>query len=336
METTKKLYIIANFGGPRNPSEIAPFLQELLTDPEVIRTSLPSFLQKLLFSFIAKKRAKTVSKEYQKMGGKSPLFADTEKIGLLLEELLKEKVLCFHRYLPATHAAFFEAVKTRNPEEIIVFPMFAQFSYTTTGSIAKLFYRKISPKEKVKWVFSYALHEGFIKNFVQNIQEAMERVGFLEEKTLLLFSCHGLPEEYVMQGDPYQKQCEESQQKILSFFPKAIGKIAYQSQFGKKKWIEPYTQEVCENITNYSQGRDNVLIIPLSFTSDHLETLVEIEDMYLPLIQKNGLKAFRCPALNTEKRWVHAIVQILQESPLYETKRLLRKSSLEKTACLPG
>ncbi len=320
----KKLYIIANFGGPREEKEIAPFLKELLSDPEVIRTPFPLFIQKPFFQWVAKKRAKTVLKEYQKMGGKSPIFEDTEQIGSMVKELLQEDLLCFHRYLPSTHTFFFQRVKEIAPSETIVFPMFAQFSYTTTGSIAKFFYEKMPYKERLKWVFSYASQEPFVQCFVEKIQKALQDAQFTQENTFFLFSCHGLPYEYVKKGDPYQKECEISFQKILSYFPKALGKIAYQSQFGKKEWLRPYTQDVCKNISIYREKRPHVLLIPLSFTSDHLETLVEIEELYLPLIKEQGLKAYRCPALNTEKTWICAIKHLMQNSPLFETKKLLR------------
>lgn len=133
-------YLIINFGGPRNLKEVEGFLKELLTDQEVIRTPFPSFIHRLLFTRIAKKRALKVIPEYEKIGGRSPIYEDTEKMAATLQKYVKAPVLTFHRYLPETHACFLSAIKQiPKDHQIRVFPMFPQFSYATTGSIALFF-----------------------------------------------------------------------------------------------------------------------------------------------------------------------------------------------------
>jgi ferrochelatase len=107
-------------------------------------------------------------------------------------------------------------------------------------------------------------------------------------------------------------------------FPKALGKLCYQSKFGRGEWLKPYTDATCEKILNWHEGRKHVVIVPISFTSDHIETLFEIEQLYLPLIRSQGLQAYRCPALNREPYWVDALAEIARESNLCRNGTLIR------------
>jgi len=323
----EKIVILANFGGPRCEKELTPFLIELLTDPDVIQTSLPSFLQKWLFTRVAKKRAKIMKEEYQKMGGRSPLFQDTNRLAFLLQETLGIEVVAFHRYLPATHLDFFAKIERKNPATVQVLPLFPQFSYSTTGSIARLFSKKFSTniQEKLAWIPSYATHPGYIQAEVNLIQSFLEEHNLSCKDTFLLFSCHGLPKEYVEQGDPYESQCLSSFEEIMRFFPEFSGTVSYQSQFGKKEWLRPYTEDFCKNPSSYLKGQKNVVVIPLSFTSDHLETLVEIEEQYIPLLKKQHLFAYRCPALNFSKTWIKTLPLLLQDGLFEKNETLIRK-----------
>ena len=103
------------------------------------------------------------------------------------------------------------------------------------------------------------------------------------------------------------------------------GQLCYQSKFGKGEWLRPYTNEVCEEILKWNEKRKNIVFVPISFTTDHIETLFEIEKLYLPLIEKNGLKAYRCPALNLEPYWIDALAEIAKGPILYDNHLLIRK-----------
>lgn len=321
------LYLLANFGGPRNIEEIAPFLQALLTDKDVIRTGMPDLLHDWFFSRVAKKRAKKIQIDYDLIGGKSPIYEDTEAVAELLSKQLQAPVCSFHRYLPATHRAFLEKVLESNCQEIRVFPMFPQFSYATTGSIARWFGNQFPPQviEKMRWVKSYAGHPAFVRSYQRIIREFLINAGLAEKETVLLFSAHGVPKKYIEQGDIYEQECRLSFEKIASAFPEALSRLAYQSKFGRGEWLRPYTPDVCEGIRSWNEGRENVVFIPLAFTSDHIETLFEIEYQYLPLILKKGLKAYRCPALNRRQEWISAIVEILSNSDEFSNGVLIRK-----------
>jgi ferrochelatase len=307
-------YLIVNFGGPRSLGEIEEFLIALLTDQDVIRTSFPPFIHQWLFRRVAKKRAVTVVHDYALIGGKSPIYEDTETIAKTVQKSLNQPIFTFHRYLPETHPAFIKTIEQLECEEIRVFPMFPQFSYATTGSIARWFLQHLSSKaiRKIRWIKSYPDHPAYITAFQNCIREFLENNQLQEEKTTLLFSAHGLPQRFIDTGDLYESECHRSFSKIAAAFPKTASYLSYQSQFGKEEWLRPYTNEFCQQVEKWSQGRQHVVFIPLSFTSDHIETLYEIEQLYLPVIRERGFYGWRCPALNFREDWITAIGTIAQ------------------------
>ncbi|HSX12451.1 MAG TPA: ferrochelatase [Rhabdochlamydiaceae bacterium] len=322
----KKTILLVNFGGPRSLNEVEPFLKALLTDKEVIRTPLPQFLHTLIFSSAAKKRARIVKHDYAEIGGKSPIFEDTQAIAQRLSEITGISTLTFHRYIPETHPEFIETI-SKIENEIIVFPLFPQFSYATTGSIAKWCSDHLPAEtvEKMHWIRSYCSHHAYVSCSQKLITEFMESHALREGESLLLFSAHGLPQRFIDTGDIYESECQLSFQEVSRAFPKAKSLLAYQSKFGKGKWLEPATVDVCEQIFSYNEERKNIIFIPLSFTSDHIETLFEVEKLYLPIIKNKGLNAYRAPALNRGEKWIHSIAQIVQEGRFSETAHLLRK-----------
>ncbi len=322
------VYLIVNFGGPRTLCEIEPFLSALLTDPDVVRTKLPRVFNNYLFRRIARKRAVKVTSDYASIGGGSPIYADTEYVAKELHKRFNASVLTFHRYLIATHADSLAAIEAIEAKEIRVFPMFPQFTYATTGSTARFFHNNLCQKSinKLKWVKSYPSHPAFIEVTVQAIRKFLESQSLKEEETLFFFSAHGLPQKFVDQGDLYAYECQLSYDSVMQNFPKTLGLLAYQSKFGPGEWLRPYTQEVCEQIEKYRKGRKNILFIPISFTSDHIETLFEIEQLYLPIIREQGLNPYRLPALNRHPDWIEAIATILGNYTPSSTSMLIRTS----------
>lgn len=319
-------YLIVNFGGPRTLGEVEPFLRALLTDQDVVRTGMPQVVHNVFFGRIAKKRAVQVSHQYSEIGGNSPIFEDTEAVAKALSEELGAEVITFHRYLPITHKEAFKRIEELRADEIRVFPMFPQFTYATTGSIAKLLYKCLTPKTitKLRWVKSYPTHPAFIQLMQRRIQSFLTTYKLKEEETILLFSAHGLPRKFIETGDLYEAECNASFQKIMEGFPRILGKLAYQSKFGPDEWLRPYTIDVCEGIRGWHEGREHVIFVPISFTSDHVETLFEVEKEYLPVILDQGLKAYRLPAFNRDLDWVKAIHAIIQDSPSVNTPMLVR------------
>jgi protoporphyrin/coproporphyrin ferrochelatase len=318
--------ILANFGGPRDIHEIYPFLKSLLTDRDVIRTPLPPFLNTLLFTCIAKRRTAKVAKEYMSMGGGSPIFKDTEAVAALLKEKTGRKILTFHRYLPMLHQDFIHEVLKLESEKIDVFPFFPQFTYATTGSIARWFQKNLPMQitNKLRWIKSYPDHPSFIAVHQQKISSFMEQNSLDPQETILFFSAHGIPQKYVNRGDIYRTECMSSFKAIMQAFPKTIGRLCFQSKFGPGEWLKPYTSESCEKILEWNKGRQNVVFIPISFTSDHIETLCEIENDYMTVVREKGLKAFRVPALTADPPWIEAITHILDEKQQSSNMMLIR------------
>lgn len=314
--------LLVNFGGPRDLNEVEEFLCTLLTDRDVIRSSLPSFLHNYLFTKIAKKRTFKVKEDYTLIGKKSPIFEDTEEIAVLLAEKIGCEVIPFHRYLPKTHASFFKKME-KLKKECLVFPLFPQFSYATTGSIARFFSKHLRQSSEFLWIKSYCAHPAYIQVMITTLSAYLKEKQIKEEEALLFFSPHGLPIHFIKTGDIYEKECRLSFEKISAAFPKALHLMAYQSKFGKGEWLRPYTDETCRAILSFNQNRQHVVFVPLSFTSDHVETLFEVEQQYLPLIREQGLHAYRCPALNRHPAWIDAIAHILQDTNFSTTKMLI-------------
>ena len=323
--STKTAIILANFGGPRSLDEIGSFLTELLTDEDVIRTPLPRFIERWFFTKIALKRVGKVAVDYELIGGKSPLFKDTETIAQQLREKTNLPVITFHRYLPATHAQFFSEIHSLNADKHKIIPMYPQFSYSTTGSIARFFERCLPETlvQKMEWVKSYGTDPSYIEAMQNCIRDFLQTNKLDEKETFLFFSAHGLPQKYVNQGDPYQHECRQTYNAVMKGFPDLLSLLAFQSKFGPGEWLRPYTSELSKEPLKWNQGRKHVVFVPLSFTSDHLETLYEIEYTYLPNIQEKGLNSYRCPALNLRADWIDALVSIIEKAQI-ENKSLIR------------
>gem|GEM_PF-465610 len=319
-------YLIVNFGGPRHLEEIPEFLIELLTDQDVIRTGWPRGLQTVLFRYIARKRAKKAVGEYALIGGGSPIFQDTEFVAKAVSQNLNKKVLTFHRYLPETHRAFMEEMQALTEEQIIVFPMFPQFSYATTGSIARWFQEHLCGKtlRKLRWIKSYPRHPRFIACHQNAIRQFLEQRKLSPEEVFLFFSAHGLPRQFICMGDMYESECEISFRYILAGLSHYKGLLAYQSKFGSGEWLRPYTDEMCKKALLWHEGKQHIVFVPMTFTSDHIETLFEIEQQYLPVIRQQGFIAHRCPALGLQKEWIEAIAEIMHSSDLLGNDMLIR------------
>ncbi len=316
-------YILVNFGGPRTEHEVYPFLKELLCDQDVVRTGFYQPLHNLLFSYIAKKRSRTVGEDYQEIGGASPIFSDTEELACQLRTLLKKKVLCFHRYLPSTHAAFINDLQALEAKKILAVPLFPQFSYATTGSCARFFENNLCGRilEKIQWIPSYAEHPSFIEAYRKQIEAALNQRGFKEEDVCLFYSFHGVPKKFICFNDPYQHHCTSSFEALKKFFPQADHVMAYQSKFGKGEWLRPYTIDLVEQDLSWLKKK-HVFFVPLSFTSDHIETLFEIQMQYIKPLQEKGISAFRISSLQGQVEWLYQV--ILSYMPYTTTSALIR------------
>ena len=310
----KKAVILFSLGGPDNLESVEPFLFNLFNDPAII--SIPSLLRYPLAKFLSKRRSPIAKNIYKKIGNKSPILELTEKQAISLEKFLLKRgnykcfvvMRCWHpRALNVI-----KKVKEYNPEEIILLPLYPQFSATTSGSSINE-WNQLCKKEnymiKTKIICCYPTENNFITSHALLIKETLE---VIENKNFkLIFSAHGLPESKIKKGDPYQWHVEQTVKKImLKLENKNLDHIiSYQSRVGPMKWIGPPTDE---EIVKYSKENKGIIIVPVAFVSEHSETLVELDIEYKKLAEKNGCGFYkRVPALGIEKNFIKGLTELV-------------------------
>ena len=310
----KKAVILFSLGGPDNLESVEPFLFNLFNDPAII--SIPSLLRYPLAKFLSKRRSPIAKNIYKKIGNKSPILELTEKQAISLEKYLLKKgnYKCFvvMRCWRPRALNVIKKVKEYNPEEIILLPLYPQFSATTSGSSINE-WNQLCQKEnyviKTKIICCYPTENNFITSHVLLIKETLE---VIENKNFkLIFSAHGLPESKIKKGDPYQWHVEETVREIMSKIKNENLDyvISYQSRVGPMKWIGPSTDG---EIIKYSKKKKGIVIVPVAFVSEHSETLVELDIKYKKLAEKNGCSFYkRVPALGIEENFIRGLAELV-------------------------
>lgn len=302
--------VLFNLGGPDGPDAVRPFLRNLFDDPAIIQAPLP--IRWALARFISRTRAPSARKNYALMGagGGSPLLPETEKQADALKiqlaaELPGDEVRTFiaMRYWhPLTRDAA-RAVEDWGADEVVLLPLYPQFSTTTTGSSLTEWKKYYAGATRT--VCCYPFEEGFIAAHVDQIMAAFDQAGRPGQVSLLL-SAHGLPEKIVAAGDPYQWQCETLVAMIAARVPQEWTVVGcYQSRVGPLKWIGPSTDEVVERA---AKDKRNILIAPIAFVSEHIETLVELGEEYKVLAEENGAASYtRVEALGVHPGFIRTL-----------------------------
>jgi len=310
----KKAVILFNLGGPDKLDSVEPFLFNLFNDPAII--GLPSFLRYPLAKFISKRRTSTAKNIYKEIGNKSPILELTTKQAKNLENNLLKKgnYKCFI-VMRCWHPRAFDVikkVKEYNPEEIILLPLYPQFSVSTSGSSINEWNElceKENYKVKTKTICCYPTENNFITSHIFLIKKTL---ATLENKNFkLIFSAHGLPKSKIKKGDPYQWQIEQTVEGIMSKLKNEnLDYItSYQSRVGPLKWIEPSTDEV---VIKYSKEKKGIVIVPVAFVSEHSETLVELDIEYKKLANENGCSFYkRVPALGSEENFIKGLANLV-------------------------
>ncbi len=320
-DTTKKTAVILfNLGGPDKRESIKPFLFNFFMDKNIIRA--PIFIRYFLAKLISIRRSKKEAGDsYGFLGDKSPLLENSSAQAQALEEKLNAKkegefktFICMRYWHPMAPEVTQQVAKY-NPDEILLLPLYPQFSTTTTRSSFQQWdkaAKKNSLHKPTTKICCYPWEEGFIQASANNIRTvydtAKEETGQLPR---VLFSAHGLPESIVQQGDPYQWQCEQSAQKIAD----ELGiedldwEICYQSRVGPMTWIGPSTEETLKKAAN---DKVPVVILPHAFTQEHVETLVEIEIEYRELAEEMGLHHFyRVPTVGVQEAFIEGLADLV-------------------------
>jgi len=309
----KKAIVLFNLCGPDKLESVKPFLFNLFNDKAII--DLPQPFRFLLAKFISSRRNKKAQKIYQQIGGKSPIFDITLAQGEALEKELsfagKFKVFIAMRYWhPLTEKTAAE-VLTYEPSQIILLPLYPQFSSTTSRSSLAKFIEEFPDKTTpLKVVCCYPTDNNFIDSHVNLIKRSIARLPLPELR--FLFSAHGLPQKLIDAGDPYVFQVTETTKAIVEKIAEEIDyRICYQSKVGPLKWTQPSLEhELKKTILD---GKIPV-IIPVAFVSDHSETLVELDIEYRDIAAKLGAKNYiRVPALNIDSSFIKSLAEICQK-----------------------
>ena len=315
----KKAVILFNLGGPDSLKAVEPFLFNLFNDPAII--SLPKIFRYPLAKLISKRRAPIAKAIYEEMGGKSPILEETQVQAKAIETSLENEndtyksfivMRCWH---PRADSVIQE-VKKFNPEQIILLPLYPQYSNATSGSSIKEWLDVCKKKNltvDTKTICCYPTEKDFILSYANLIKEKINIEDL--DKITLIFSAHGLPENKIKQGDPYQWQVEQTVNELVKKLSiKNLNYIlSYQSRVGPLKWIGPSTDIV---IKNEAKKNKIIVVVPVAFVSEHSETLVELDIEYKKLAEENGSQQYiRVPAVTINKNFINSLKSsILQVS----------------------
>lgn len=317
--------VLFNLGGPDSPAAIGPFLRNLFSDPAILR--VPFFVRLFLARLIAARRLAPATANYALLGGKSPLLELTEAQAAALTAALaialpEVETRCFvaMRYWHPFSAETARAVKLWVPNEIMLLPLYPQFSTTTTGSSLDAWRAAACDAGLIADVTSlccYPEDPAFIAATGEGVREAyLSARVTLDPATPLrvLFSAHGLPETIVRAGDPYQWQVERCVAAVMDRWegPRPEHAICYQSRATPQKWLDPSTEHEIERA---ARDKTAVLVVPIAFVSEHSETLVELDIEYRDLALKLGVPGyFRVPTQNAGEGFIAALAGLVRHS----------------------
>lgn len=313
---TRTAVVLFNLGGPDRPEAVRPFLFNLFNDRAII--ALPQPLRALVAWLIARRRAPVARAIYERIGGASPLLANTEAQARALEAALGEGFRCFiaMRYWQPRADAAARAVKEWRPDEIVLLPLYPQASTTTTNSSIEDWRRAAAAAgldAPTRAVCCYPDEAGFIAALADELRAALAEWSAGAPKRVL-FSAHGLPEKIVASGDPYQWQVERTAAalKAALAMPGLDSVVCYQSRVGPLAWIGPATDDEIRRA-----GRDKIglVVVPVAFVSEHSETLVELDIEYRHLADAAGVPRYRRVAtVDTAASFIAGLARLVREA----------------------
>jgi protoporphyrin/coproporphyrin ferrochelatase len=311
----KKAIILFNLGGPDKLESIKPFLFNLFYDPAIL--NLPKILRYPLAKLISNRRAPIAKKIYQEIGGSSPILKLTINQSNALEKKLNQEdenneykcfivMRCWH---PRAEKVIND-VKIYDPNEVILLPLYPQYSAATSGSSIGEWNdvcKKNNFKTKTSTICCYPTDTLFVKSHVDEINKKIKNL----DNYILIFSAHGLPEKNIKKGDPYQWQVEQSVKDIVKKLnlKNLDWVLSYQSRVGPLKWIGPSTDDII--VENAKSGK-KIVLVPIAFVSEHSETLVELDIEYKELADKYGCKEYmRVSALGTNLDFINSLSNLV-------------------------
>jgi ferrochelatase len=307
-------------GGPDSLDAVEPFLYNLFLDPDIIDFPFARIARAPLARLISSRRAKKVRSHYAEIGGKSPILELTNLQARALERELSRyldvRVFVAMRYWHPSTEEVIDQIKQDRVEQIVLLPLYPQYSRTTTGSSLNDWRRKWSSTVvnpiPLKIVNDFHNHPLYIKAITERINEALARFGRTRpEDVFLLFSAHGVPQSVIESGDPYKLQVEETVRLVMEHGCwKSPHLLCWQSKVGPSVWLKPYLHKTIPELAR--QGVKNLLVIPIAFVTEHIETLHEINIETRGQAERLGITHFEMmPALNDSPTFIQALADLV-------------------------
>jgi ferrochelatase len=313
--------VLLNLGGPDSLEAVEPFLFNLFNDPDIINFPLSFLFRKRLARLISSKRHPRIQEQYKQIGGKSPLKDFTLRQANLLERKLNDrtaaKVYVAMRYWHPLTEETLDELERDGIKKVVLLPLYPQYSKATTESSVKewekqLALRKNSPPLEWSLIESYYDFPPYIEAFVERINQGLEKFPAKKRRDVhILFSAHGTPMKLVRAGDPYSEHIKKTVRAVVEQgdFSQAHS-LCYQSKVGPQKWLKPSTPETIAELA--AEGVKNMLVVPIAFASDHLETLFEVGIEFRHLAKQAGVGQFEVTeGLNYSEKFIDALAQLV-------------------------
>lgn len=311
--TERSAVVLCNLGGPDSLDAVEPFLRNLFSDPDIFRLPLAPLTQRVFARLLARRRRNEAARGYQALGGASPLGANTQAQAGALERSLadtKTRVFVCMRYWHPFTSEVVALLKAGGFQTVVLMPLYPQYSLTTTGSAHNEFFRqcaRLRYSPDVRFIRSWYQEEDYLEAIVGDIRTAAAAFARPEpENVRLLLSAHGVPQSLIAGGDPYQREIEDTAARVRERLGWPHVTLCYQSRVGPLEWLRPYVDDVIRE-----QGRagvEQLLVYPIAFVSDHIETLYELGVTYAALARAVGIADYRVvPALNTHPLLIRAL-----------------------------
>ncbi|GAX35442.1 ferrochelatase [Nodularia sp. NIES-3585] len=331
--------LLLNLGGPDKLEDVGPFLYNLFSDPEIIRLPF-RWLQKPLAWFIASRRTTTSQANYKQIGGGSPLRRITEEQGQALKQQLGDlgqevNIYVGMRYWhPYTEEAIAQ-IAADNIEHLVILPLYPQFSISTSGSSFRLLDKLWQEKPELQPIDytvipSWYKEPGYLQAMAELIVQELDQCPNPDEAHIF-FSAHGVPKSYVEEaGDPYEQEIEECTALIMQTLNRPnLYTLAYQSRVGPVEWLQPYTEDALEQLG--AQGIKDLVVVPISFVSEHIETLQEIDIEYREIAEESGIHNFRrAAAPNTHPVFIKALADLVIDALNNPSFKLSQAAQMKK------
>lgn len=315
-DTKPTALILLNMGGPDSLDAVKPFLYNLFSDRELIQLPAGALLQKPFARIISHFRSKKVVENYRTIGGKSPLLEWTQKQATGIAELLENtRPFVIMRYWQPRAEQVLREIKAAGIEQAVVLSMYPHYTGATTGSSINDFERaagKVYPELEYRLIKDWYDWPDYLDALANRVKQGLDFFhDMIRDEVQILFSAHALPQKFIDRGDPYQQHVEVTAGAVMQRVGGYNWKIAYQSRSGPVKWMEPGTEEVIRQLAD--GGHKSLLMVPISFVSDHIETLEEIDIGYRNLAADCGFLHFhRAPSLNDHGDFLAAMAALVK------------------------